>query len=60
MSIEAMKQEPLAWHHPDCEGQCLGCLIEAVAQENHGDQGLTEAAVKKSYGSQGLEYLRKI
>ena len=41
------KQEPVAWHHPKCNGQCIACLIEK--------------AVEDSYGTQGREYmLRRI
>ena len=25
---QAEKQEPVAWHHPKCNGQCIACLIE--------------------------------
>lgn len=32
--------EPLAWHHPECEGECIACLIERVVQEAYGSQGL--------------------
>lgn len=39
------KQEPVAWHHPECAGECVACLIENV--------------VKEAYGTQGLDYLRK-
>ncbi len=28
------------WHHPECEGQCIACLIEQVVQEAYGSQGL--------------------
>ena len=37
---EQEKQEPVAWHHPECEGSCLACLIEKDVQENFGNQGL--------------------
>jgi hypothetical protein len=37
--------QPVAWHHPDCAGECIACLIENVVTE--------------AYGTQGLEYLRK-
>jgi hypothetical protein len=37
--------QPVAWHHPDCAGECIACLIEEVVTE--------------AYGTQGLEYLRK-
>lgn len=33
------------WHHPECEGECIACLIERVVQE--------------AYGSQGLSYLQR-
>jgi hypothetical protein len=39
------EQEPVAWHHPDCAGVCLACLIELKVYEE--------------YGQQGLDYLRK-
>lgn len=32
--------EPLAWHHPECEGECIACLIERAVQESYGSQGL--------------------
>lgn len=32
--------EPIKWHHPECEGQCIACLIEQVVQEAYGSQGL--------------------
>lgn len=35
----------MSWHHEDCTGQCLACLIEALVLEH--------------YGTQGLEFLRK-
>ena len=31
---------PVKWHHPECEGQCIACLIEQVVQEAYGSQGL--------------------
>jgi hypothetical protein len=37
--------QPVAWHHPDCAGVCLACLIELKVYEE--------------YGQQGLDYLRK-
>jgi hypothetical protein len=37
--------EPEKWHHPECEGECIACLIERVVQE--------------AYGSQGLSYLQR-
>lgn len=33
-------QEPVAWHHPDCEGECIACLIERDVQAAYGAQGL--------------------
>ena len=42
---EAYKQEPVAWHHPDCEGECIACLIERE--------------VEAQYGTHGLAYLRR-
>ena len=32
--------EPVKWHHPECEGQCIACLIEQLVQEAYGSQGL--------------------
>ena len=32
--------EPAKWHHPECEGECIACLIERVVQEAYGSQGL--------------------
>lgn len=37
--------EPAKWHHHECEGECIACLIERVVQE--------------AYGSQGLSYLQR-
>ena len=37
--------EPVKWHHPECEGECIACLIERVVQQ--------------AYGSQGLAYLQR-
>ena len=39
------EQEPVKWHHPECEGECIACLIERAVQE--------------AYGSQGLAYLQR-
>jgi hypothetical protein len=33
-------QEPVVWHHPDCEGECIACLIERDVQAAYGAQGL--------------------
>ena len=38
---QAEKQEPVAWHHPDCEGECIACLIEREVHSAYGNQGLT-------------------
>ena len=35
----------MSWHHPDCEGECIACLIERE--------------VKNTYGNQGLGYLQR-
>ena len=32
-------QEPVAWHHPDCQGECIACLIERAVQDAYGTQG---------------------
>ena len=37
--------KPTTWHHPDCEGECIACLIERE--------------VEAAYGTQGLSYLRR-
>ena len=37
--------EQAKWHHPECEGECIACLIERE--------------VKQAYGIQGLDYLRR-
>ena len=37
---EPVKQEPVAWHHPECEGECLACLIERCVKDSYGTQGL--------------------
>ena len=39
------EQAPPAWHHPDCEGNCMACLIEREVQT--------------SFGNHGLDYLRR-
>ena len=39
------EQEPVEWHHPECKGNCLACLIEEV--------------VIKQFGTIGLVYLHK-
>ena len=36
---EQAEQEPVAWHHPQCEGQCIACLIEKAVQDAYGTQG---------------------
>lgn len=48
VSIKATYEQPaqpLPWHHPDCEGECIACLIERE--------------VTAAYGTQGLAYLRR-
>lgn len=48
VSIKATYEQPaqsLPWHHPDCEGECIACLIERE--------------VEAAYGTQGLAYLRR-
>lgn len=30
----------MGWHHEECDGNCLACLIEALVKENYGEQGL--------------------
>jgi hypothetical protein len=37
---ESMKQEPVAWHHPECKGECIACLIERCVKDSYGTQGL--------------------
>ena len=34
------EQEPVAWHHPDCQGECIACLIQRAVQDAYGTQGL--------------------
>lgn len=34
------KAEPEAWHHPDCQGECIACLIEREVQVAFGNQGV--------------------
>jgi hypothetical protein len=29
------------WHHPDCQGACLACLVEQSVRRDYGTQGLT-------------------
>lgn len=36
--------EPVAWHHPDCEGACLACLIERVVHDEFGNTGTNKLA----------------
>ena len=31
----------MSWHHKDCEGSCIACLIEQAVQESYGNQGLS-------------------
>jgi hypothetical protein len=31
--------EPVAWHHPKCDGQCIACLIEKAVEDAYGTQG---------------------
>lgn len=40
---EQAEQEPVTWHHPQCNGQCIACLIEK--------------AVEKEYGAIGRDYM---
>lgn len=47
-AVNRMAEQPaqsLPWHHPDCEGECIACLIERE--------------VEAAYGTQGLVYLRR-
>ena len=37
---EPVKQEPVAWHHPECKGECIACLIERCVKDSYGTQGL--------------------
>ena len=30
----------MTWHHEDCEGQCLACLIQDIVKQTYGNQGL--------------------
>ena len=39
LSMEQAEQEPVAWHHPQCDGQCIACLIEKTVQDAYGTQG---------------------
>ena len=32
--------DPVKWHHPECEGECIACRIERVVREACGSQGL--------------------
>ena len=34
------EQEPVAWHHPECKGECIACLIQRAVQDEYGTQGL--------------------
>jgi hypothetical protein len=38
---EGQTVEPAKWHHPECEGECIACLIERLVQEAYGIQGLS-------------------
>ena len=35
-----VEQEPVAWHHPECKGECIACLIERCVKDSYGTQGL--------------------
>jgi hypothetical protein len=35
-----MTDEKPNWHHPECQGACLACLIEQSVQRDYGTQGL--------------------
>ena len=37
--------QPPTWHHPDCKGECIACLIERE--------------VTAAYGTKGLAYVRR-
>ena len=39
-STQTVKQEPVAWHHPECKGECIACLIERCVKDSYGTQGL--------------------
>ena len=39
LSMEQAEHEPVAWHHPQCDGQCIACLIEKAVQDAYGTQG---------------------
>lgn len=43
--FEKVRQQPMSWHHPLCEGECFSCLIERE--------------IEKAYGKVGLRYLLK-
>jgi hypothetical protein len=36
-----MTDEKPNWHHPECQGACLACLIEQSVRRDYGTQGLT-------------------
>ena len=38
--MEQPEQEPVAWHHPECQGECIACLIQRAVQDAYGTQGL--------------------
>ena len=42
---EQQDAEPVAWHHPECSGECIACLIERE--------------VRLAFGEQGVGYLRR-
>lgn len=30
----------MGWHHEECKGKCLACLIEETVRQHYGTQGL--------------------
>jgi hypothetical protein len=47
----------MSWHHKDCEGQCLACLIQNVVKQAYGNQGL--AYLLRNVEQQKNEYICK-
>lgn len=39
--LESGEQRPVGWHHPDCEGACIACLIEREVAQAYGKQGVS-------------------
>ena len=38
--VQPVKQDQVVWHHPECKGECIACLIERCVKDSYGTQGL--------------------